>query len=247
MYLKKIHEQKPLIHHLTNFVTIADCAQVTRLVGALPVMAHAPEEVEDMANIASALVLNIGTLTKDFVAAQILAAKKANEKKIPVVLDIVGCGATRMRTEAVQDILGNAKIDCIKGNKAEISVLAGAAAEVRGVEGMSSADNLEELMRQIAAVYGCIVVATGAVDIITDGKRLIHNETGHELMGKIVGTGCMAASLLGCFLAVSKPKEYFDAAAKALEYFGKAGEKAAGHSSDPMSFKICFLDEISRG
>ncbi len=243
-YLHQIREQKPLIHHLTNFVTIADCAQITRSVGALPVMAHAQEEVEEMVQLASALVLNIGTLTPEFVEAQITAAQAANKKGIPVVLDIVGCGATKLRTQAVQDILRRCEVTCIKGNAAEISVLAGANAVVRGVEAESAAENLEELMHQLAAAYQAVIIATGEVDIIVSEKDIRNNKTGHAIMGEVVGTGCMAGSVLGAFLAVAEPKHYLEAAIEAMLFYGKAGEKAGKSAKGALDFKSRFFDAI---
>src|SRR3989339_1221937 len=243
-YLDLIQEKKPLIHHLTNWVTIYDCAQVTRSLGALPVMAHAKEEVPEMVMLASALVLNIGTLTKDFVEAQILAGKAANKKGIPVVLDIVGCGATKMRSEASEQILREVKVSLIKGNYGEISVLAGHDAEVRGVESIGGSDKIDEAVMSLAKSHNAIVVATGKVDIIGDSEKVLKCEEGHEMMGKVVGTGCMAASVLGSFLSVCDKNEHLDAAFSAMMYYGKCGERAASKSEGAMEFKMRFLDEI---
>ena len=135
--LDKVRQEKPLVHHITNWVTIYDCANITRAIGALPVMAHAKEEVEQMASISGALVLNIGTLTVDLVEAMILAGKKANEKKIPVVLDAVGVGATKLRDDKALEIMEKIHVDIIKGNSSEIGRLAGAKSETKGVEAIS--------------------------------------------------------------------------------------------------------------
>jgi len=244
-YVEQIRSKKPLIHHLTNWVTIYDCAQMTRSVGALPVMAHAPEEVEDMVKLASALVLNIGTLTSDFVAAQILAAKGANQKGIPVVLDIVGCGATPFRTEKTKEILDKVKVDIIKGNKGEISALAGVSAEVRGVESIVSADNIDEVSRDLSANFGATIVATGEVDYISDSSETKECAAGHKLMGEVVGTGCMAASVLGCFAAVAEGANYLESSFRALDFYGKAAERAAEGCGGPMDFKLRFFDEVA--
>jgi hydroxyethylthiazole kinase len=132
--LKILREKKPLVHHITNVVTVNDCANITLAIGALPVMAHALEEVEEMVSAADALVLNIGTLTNEQVEAMIKAGKAANRFKVPVILDPVGAGATKLRTQSSKKILEEVKISVIKGNSAEISILAGKGGKIRGVE-----------------------------------------------------------------------------------------------------------------
>jgi len=239
--LKEIREKKPLIHHLTNWVTIYDCAQVVRTIGALPVMAHAPEEAGQMAGIASALVLNIGTLTEELVDAMMLAGEAANRKGIPVILDAVGAGATDMRTTAAKALMTNIKIDILKGNAGEISTLAGVEAEVRGVESIKSGDPVK-VAESLAKTAKCVVVITGKTDIISDGKTTYRIHNGHEMMGKVVGTGCMAASVIASFAAVEK--DYVKAAASALACFGIAGELAAKEAKGPGTFKEAFFDEL---
>ncbi|GAG58704.1 unnamed protein product [marine sediment metagenome] len=149
--LRKIKEQRPLVHHITNWVTIYDCANIVRAIGALPVMAHAIEEVEQMTSISSALVLNIGTLTVDLAESMILAGKKANEKNIPVILDAVGAGATDLRTNKAAEILEKVKISVLKGNSSEIGTIAGAEAETKGVEAISVKGNLVEISKKLAS------------------------------------------------------------------------------------------------
>ena len=241
--LKKIRETKPLIHHITNWVTIYDCAQVVRAIGALPVMAHAREEVADMVKIASALVLNIGTLTTELIDAMLIAGKAANEKNIPIVLDIVGCGATPMRTEACKKLLHETNISILKGNSAEIGSLAGAEAEVRGVEAISVSGNIQEIAKILAKQEKCTVVVTGKEDIITNGERTKICTFGSPKMGEVVGTGCMCASVLGCFAAVES--NYVISSLQALSLFGKAGEYASDVSNGPMSFKHNLMDKLS--
>lgn len=242
-YLKIIREKKPLIHHITNWVTIYDCAQATRAVGALPVMAHAAEEVEEMTGLAGALVLNIGTLTPKLIESMIKAGKQANKKGIPVILDAVGCGATKLRTESTLKILGSVKVDILKGNAGEIGVIAGAVAEVKGVESMGVQGDIKELAKKLAKKYNNCVVVTGKTDIITDGDRLEMCTAGHEMMSKVVGTGCMAASVLGCFAAVDK--DYVQTSLAAMNYYGQAGEKAAKATKRPMEFKMNLMDNLA--
>ncbi|KKH97831.1 hydroxyethylthiazole kinase [Methanosarcina sp. 1.H.T.1A.1] len=240
--LKTIRETKPLIHHITNWVTIYDCANMTRAFGALPVMAHAPEECADMTKISSALVLNIGTLTSEIIDSMLLSAAAANEKKIPVVLDAVGVGATKFRDEMAAKLLGSVHIDIIKGNYSEIAKLAGEKAETKGVEATAINADPEKVAKAFAKAESCIVVMTGKEDIISDGNKTFIVKNGHELMGSIVGTGCMAASIIGSFASVNP--DYCDAAKDALCYFGVAGELAAEKSSGPGSFKVHLYDEV---
>lgn len=242
--LTEVREKKPLVHHLTNWVTIYQCAAVVRAIGALPVMAHAKEEVEEMTGVSSALVLNIGTLTPDFVESMKKAAKKANNSGIPVVLDAVGAGATKLRTDKALELLNETKISIVKGNAAEIGVLAGADATVRGVEAGSMKESAHDVTKTLAKKFGCVAVATGKTDYVSDGKRLLAVENGHTVMGAVVGTGCMAASCIGAFSAVEK--DYVLASAAGLACFEIAGEKAAAHSNGPGSFLSALFDELYR-
>lgn len=162
--LKKIKEQKPLIHHITNWVTIYDCANITRAVGALPVMAHAKEESGDMANIASALVLNIGTLTSELIESMKIAGKAANNKGIPIVLDAVGVGATKLRDDKAFELLDNLKIDIIKGNCSEIAKLAGMEVQTKGVEATKVETDLIKVAKNLANERNATVVITGKED-----------------------------------------------------------------------------------
>lgn len=240
--LKKIKEQKPLIYHITNWVTIYDCANIVRAIGALPVMAHAKEEATDMSKIANALVLNIGTLTNELIESMKIAGKAANEKGIPIVLDAVGVGATKLRDDKALELLNELKIDIIKGNSSEIARLAGEKAETKGVEATKVETNLIELAKKLANERKATVVITGKEDIITNGTDVYICKNGHEMMGKFVGTGCMAASVIASFAAVEK--DYTKAAASALVIFGITGELASRRATGPGSYKESFYDEI---
>lgn len=238
---EKVRNNKPLVHHITNWVTIYDCANMTRAFGALPVMAHAKEEAADMASIASAVVLNIGTLTPELIEAMILAGKSANKKGIPVVLDAVGVGATKLRNDKAAELLNSIKISIIKGNASEIAKLAGENVVTKGVESTKVEGSLVEIARKLADERKSVVVITGKQDIITDGKRVYLVNNGHPMMGCMVGTGCMAASIIGAFAGVEK--DYAKAAAYALSCYGIAGELAAAKSKGPGSFHEHFYDE----
>ncbi len=241
--LEKVRSERPLVHHITNWVTIYDCANVVRAFGALPVMAHAIEESADMARIASALVLNIGTLTPELVASMIAAGCAANEKGIPVVLDAVGVGATRLRDEKAREILDSVKVRIIKGNASEIARLAGMSVVTRGVEATHVDADLAGVASRLAAERSAVVAVTAPVDIVTDGTKTLLVKNGHPMMGSIVGTGCMAGSVIGAFAGVWP--DYARAAASALACFGIAGERAASRSAGPGSFKANFYDEIA--
>ena len=238
----KVRKEKPLVHHLTNYVTIYDCANMTRAFGALPVMAHAKEESGDMAAIASSLVLNIGTLTPELIESMIIAGKSANKKGIPVVLDAVGVGATRLRNESASELLENIRIDVIKGNSSEIAKLAGEDVSTRGVEAGKVEGDMVEVAKRLALARKATVVVTGKEDIVTDGRRVFIVRNGHELMSKVVGTGCMAASVVGAFVAVEK--DFLLACAAALSDYGIAGELAANGAKGPGSFKERLYDEV---
>lgn len=242
--LEKIRAEKPLIHHLTNWVTIYDCANITRTTGALPVMAHAIEESAEMISIASALVLNIGTLTPQLIESMISAGKAANQKGIPIVLDAVGVGATKLRTDSAQKIMQEVKVSIIKGNSAEIGILAGVEAEVKGVEAMGVEGDPVEIAESLARDKEATVVITGKQDIVSDGENTYLINNGHEMMGNIVGTGCMATSVIGSFAAIEK--DYAFAATSALVCYGIAGELAAesGKSNGPGTYKEIFYDEM---
>ncbi|WP_026485735.1 hydroxyethylthiazole kinase [Caldanaerobius polysaccharolyticus] len=242
--LTNLRNKKPLVHHITNTVTINDCANITLAIGALPVMAHALEEVEEMVSAAQALVLNIGTLTKEQVNAMIKAGIVANSLKIPVVLDPVGAGATAMRTDSAKRILEKIKVSVIKGNSSEIAILAGRDGKIRGVEAAYSAEDIVGAAKEMASKYKAVVAITGATDMITDGENVAYVRNGHPMMGTITGTGCMLTSVVGSFCGANK--DSFESTIAAFVSFGLAGELAASSSAvkGPASFKMAFFDEV---
>lgn len=240
--LERVRAQKPVVHHLTNWVTIYDCANIVKVFGASPVMAHAEEEVADMAGIASALVLNIGTLTTDFVDAMKLAAAAANRKGIPVVLDVCGAGATKFRDDKCFEILDETKVDIIKGNSSEIARIAGENVQTKGVDAASVEKNLQEVASGLAKKRNCTVVITGVEDIVADGKRVMLVKNGHSMMANIVGTGCMAASVIGTFAAVEN--DLVEASVAGLVCYEVAAEIAAKEAKGPGSFKERLFDAV---
>ena len=240
--LAAIRERRPLVHQITNYVVMNETANATLALGALPVMAHALQEVEEMASAAAALVLNIGTLSDEWVEAMLAAGRAANRSGAPVVLDPVGAGATTYRTETARRLLGELDVAVVRGNSAEIATLAGQEAEIRGVEAVGSAGG-PGLARQAADTLGCVAAVTGPVDHVSDGERDHSVSNGHELLGTVTGTGCMATAITGCFLAV-RPDDPFEAAAEALVAFGVAGEDAAKQAKGPGSFHVANYDAL---
>ena len=238
--LRELRERRPLVHQITNYVVMNETANATLALGALPVMAHAPQEVEEMAALAGALVLNIGTLSEHWVEAMILAGKATSA---PIVLDPVGAGATRYRTETARRLLSELDVAVVRGNAAEIAILAGREAEIRGVESIGANDAPGEIARQAAKALGTIAAVTGPIDYVSDGERLIAIANGHELMGTVSGTGCMATAITGAFLA-TKPHAPLEAAAEALVAFGVAGEDAAGEAKGPGTFHAALYDAL---
>ena len=239
--LLAIRERKPLVHQITNYVVMNETANATLALGALPVMAHAPQEVEEMAAAAGALVLNIGTLSEPWIHGMLLAGHAANAAGVPIVLDPVGAGATRYRTRTARRLLDELEIAVVRGNAAEIATLAGEEAEIRGVESMAAGG--PELARSAAKALGCVAAVTGPVDHISDGENAYAVANGHELLGKVTGTGCMATAMTGCFLAV-QPKA-LQAAAEALVAFGVAAEDAASDAKGPGTFHAALYDALA--
>ncbi|GER83091.1 MAG: hydroxyethylthiazole kinase [Thermogemmatispora sp.] len=238
-----IRARKPLVHHITNMVVMNDTANVTLAIGALPVMAHAREEVEEMVSLASALVLNIGTLVPEQIEAMLLAGRQANERQIPIVLDPVGAGATRLRTESALRLLRELHITALRGNASEIGALLGVEGETRGVESISLSEERESVAQRAARQFGCCVTITGARDVISDGRRLAYVENGHPLLASITGSGCMATTLVAAFLAVEP--DAWKASIAALVTLGLAGELAAQKAAGPGTFRSHLIDAIA--
>jgi hydroxyethylthiazole kinase len=238
--LRTMREQKPLVHQITNYVVMNETANATLAIGALPVMAHAVEEVEEMVRIASSLVINIGTLSPRWVEAMLLAGRAAT---VPVVLDPVGVGATTYRTETAWQILDEVSVTVLRGNAGEVATLVGAEAEVRGVESIGAGMEPAELAREAARRLGLVASVTGPVDHVSDGERVLAVANGHALLATVTGTGCMSSALTGCFLA-AKPGEPLEAAAEALAAFGVAAEDAAAGAEGPGTFHARLYDAL---
>jgi len=242
--LRRLRERKPLVHQITNYVVMNETANATIALGALPVMAHAREEVEEMVGLAGALVLNIGTLSPPWVEAMLLAGQAANERGIPVVLDPVGAGATRYRTDTVKRILEEVEVAVLRGNQGEVATLVGVQAEVRGVESIEVGGAAAELARAAGRNLSLVASVTGPVDHVSDGDRVLSVSNGHQLLATVTGTGCMSSAITGCFLA-AKPEAPLEAAAEALAAFGVAAEDAAVGAKGPGSFHVALYDALA--
>lgn len=242
--LRRIREHRPLVHQITNYVVMNETANATLALGALPVMAHAPEEVEEMVGLASALVLNIGTLSSHWVDAMLRAGRAATTRGIPIVLDPVGAGATAFRTETAKRILDEVDVTVLRGNAGEVATLVGVAAEVRGVESIGAAEDAAELARRAGEMLGLVASVTGAVDHVSDGRTVLSVSNGDAMLATVTGTGCMSSALTGCFLA-AKPDSPLEAAAEALAAFGVAGEDAAREAKGPGSFHVGLYDALA--
>lgn len=241
--LTAIRAGHPLVHQITNYVVMNETANITLALGASPVMAHALDEVEEMVAMAGALVLNIGTLSPEWVEAMVRAGRAANRGGTPVVLDPVGVGATRMRTAAARRILAEVAVAIVRGNAAEVSALVGEAAEIRGVNSVSAGDP-RRLALTAADALGCTVAVTGPVDHIAGQRGGTAVSNGVALLGQVTGTGCMATALCGCFAAVN-PEDPLRAATEALAAYGVAAEHAAVGARGPGSFHVNLYDAVA--
>jgi hydroxyethylthiazole kinase len=242
--LSRVRANGPLIHHITNFVVMNDTANLTLALGALPVMAHAKEEVAEMVGAAGALVLNPGTLSPDWVEAMLIAGRRANELGIPVVYDPVGVGATAYRNESASRILKGLRVAVMRGNSGDIGSLAGAGGLVKGVESVEGVRDPAGVAAALARRESCVVAITGKRDVLSDGERSLGVDNGHEMMKIVTGTGCMSTAMVAAFCAVEGDR--LVAAAAALACYGIAGQEAARRSKGPGSFRAELLDAVYR-
>jgi hydroxyethylthiazole kinase len=240
--LEKVRIVSPLVHHITNWVTISDCAAIVKVFGGSPVMAHAPEEAADMAAIANAVVINIGTLNNATVEAMKQAVFSANKKNIPVVLDAVGAGSTKYRNDKIKELL-QYRIAVIKGNASEIASVAGINVFTKGVDSGNVSGDMVKIAKSLSNETESVIVVTGAQDICTNGANVFRVKNGTPLLGKIVGTGCMAGSVIATFCAVEK--DYLFASAAGLVCYEIAAENADRTSEGPGTFKMKLFDKIS--
>ncbi len=241
--LKKLRTEQPLIHCITNIVVANFQANGLLALGASPVMADAIEEAADIAAVSSATILNIGTLKRDTVEAIILAGNSAVKNGSPVVLDPVGAGATSFRKGSVQRILKEVDVTLIRCNAGELATIAGVDWQVKGVDAGEGDADIEEIAKEMARAHNCLVAVSGRVDIVTDGHEIIKITGGHPLMTRVTGVGCLLSSIVGAFLAVGHENQ-LEAVATALNFYKRAGEKAAELADGPGDFVAHFLNGL---
>lgn len=221
----QVRTQKPLVHHMTNVVTVNDCANATLAIGASPVMATSIKEVEAMVSLANALVINIGTIQTEGFESMLVAGKAANAKGVPIVFDPVGVGATPFRNDKARQLLAEVDVAIIRGNASEIGALIDEDIQTRGVDaGEMTRIDWGQLAQQVAEHYHTVVVISGPEDHVSDGMRTVTVQNGDEWLLHITGTGCMSTSLIASFAGVSA--SMFDAAVAGISAMGIAGEIA---------------------
>ncbi|RKQ33246.1 hydroxyethylthiazole kinase [Oceanobacillus halophilus] len=242
--IEKVRENTPLIHHLTNQVVMNFTANGLLSFGAAPVMAKAEEEAADMASTADGVLLNIGTLTPNELKAMISAGKAANQKDIPVVLDPVGVAATSFRADAVKQLLNKVRPTVIKGNAGELAHLIDIPWKTKGVDSVGDG-NIEEITRQVARTYQTTAILTGKTDVICTSETTIVNKTGHPILAKVTGAGCLLGSLLAACLTTDDSIE--EQALTAVQFYGLAAEYAASYEDVQASgtFIPHFIDALS--
>ena len=242
--LNKVRKTNPLIHHLTNQVVMNFTANGLLSFGGSPIMAKAEEEAYHMASISSGVLINIGTLSAADLQAMIIAGKAANERSIPVVLDPVGVAATPFRTAAVNQLLKEIHFTAIKGNAGEMAHLVQIPWETKGVESLGNG-NMEEIAYQVAKTYETTAVITGEVDVICSDDTMLENHTGHPLLTKITGAGCLLGSILTACLTTDDPIEH--KTLTAVNFYGLAAQYAISHpdQSGSGTFLPRFIDALS--
>lgn len=238
--VEAIRKQAPIIHNITNYVVMNNTANALLAIGASPVMAHAEEEVAEMVHIASALVINIGTLSEPWVRGMFKAFSSAAEMGVPVIIDPVGAGATPYRTRTIRELIHAGEPTIIRGNASEILALTEDKLKTKGVDSTVGSNEAIDAAQNISRDRKCVVCVSGAVDYVVDNAKIVKIMNGHPMMTKVTGLGCTASVLCGAFAAVEKIP--FAAAAKAMAVMGIAGEMAAEQSAGPGSLQMHFLD-----
>lgn len=245
--LSPLRHRSPLVHNITNYVVMNQTANALLAVGASPVMAHAIEEVEEMAGMAGALVLNIGTLSDHWIEAMVRAGHVAARRGIPIVLDPVGCGATAYRTATARLLMERTPPAIVRGNASEILALAGGTGATKGVDSTQSTDAVLEAAAALARLRHCVVSMSGATDVIVDDTRVVHVDNGDPIMAKVTGMGCTATAITGAFAAAAHAEgaSMLEAAVDAMVLVGVCGEQAAATAAGPGSFVPHFLDAVA--
>lgn len=254
--LEAVRTNVPLVHCITNYVTVHDVANVLIACGGSPIMSDEPLDVEDITSICGALDVNIGTLNTRSIEAMALASARAEQLGHPIVLDPVGAGASALRTRTAANLLEQRSISCIRGNMSEVKALALGTATTRGVDvapdDAVTYDNLDAtvaFVRSFSAATGSIVAVSGAIDLVSDAERTYVISNGHRMMGGITGSGCMLTAVVAAYIA-SNPACRLDAAAAAFAMFGLAGKLAADRALEEgrgnATYSNYLIDEVCR-
>ncbi len=251
--LDNVRKSSPLIHNITNYVTVNDCANILLACGASPIMADDEEEASEITSICSGLNINIGTLNKRTIGSMLIAGKKANQLGHPVVLDPVGAGASKLRTGTAVKLLEEIKFSVIRGNISEIKTLALGSGTTKGVDAdvadQVTEENLDEVVsfvKAFAEKTGAVVAVTGAIDIVADAKKAYCIRNGNPMMSSITGTGCQLSALTAAFITAN-PDHVLEAAAAAVSAMGYAGQLAYRRMTEPdgnASYRNYIIDAI---
>ncbi|CDF57420.1 hydroxyethylthiazole kinase [Thermobrachium celere] len=241
--LELVRKVNPLVHHITNYVSVNDCANITLTIGASPVMSDEIDDVGDLIKISNALVLNIGTLNKRTIEAMFYVGKEANKLGIPIVFDPVGTGATKLRTEIAMKIIDEIDISVLRGNMSEIKSLIGLSSSTKGVDSTEKMEGAEEISKLASKKFNCVVGISGEVDVISDGERIYKVLNGHSILTKVTGTGCMVTSLIGSFLGAGCNP--LTSCVSGYVVMGICGEEVFKKSGNNIgTFKVKLYDEI---
>ena len=253
--LENVRKTTPLVHNITNYVTVNDCANILLACGGSPIMADDEAEVEDITSICGGLNINIGTLNARTIPGMYKAGKKANELGHPVVLDPVGAGASKLRTETALGLVKEIKFSVIRGNISEIKTLAFGAGTTKGVDAdvadrvtEENLDKTVEFVKKYAAETGAVVAVTGAIDIVADKERAFCIYNGHPMMGSITGTGCQLSAMTAAYVTAN-PENKLEAVAAAVCAMGLCGEKALERLTEldgNSSYRNYIIDAIYR-
>lgn len=251
--LENVKNTAPLIHNITNYVTVNDCANILLACGGSPIMADDIDEASDMTSICGGLNINIGTLNKNTICSMLSAGKKANELSHPVVLDPVGAGATKLRTETANMLIEEVQFSVIRGNISEIKALALNTDTTKGVDAdiadrvtEENIDKTIDFVKKFAEKTNAVIAVTGAIDIVTDGKKAYCIRNGHPMMSNVTGTGCQLSSMLAAYITANR-ECILDAAAAAVCAMGICGEKAYGRMGDGdgnISYRNYIIDAV---
>jgi hydroxyethylthiazole kinase len=257
-YIEQIRDKKPIVHCITNYVTVQDCANSLIASGGAPIMADDKKEVEEIVSIASALVINIGTLNQRTIESMLLAGKKANALGIPVILDPVGTGASKLRTDTTTMLLDEIQFAVIKGNISEMKTILEGQGTTKGVDAdekdlsyvSSNKEQLLHMAKQISQRTKAVITITGKSDLVTDETTSFFLHNGDPMMGSITGSGCMLAAIIGLYCGGCSQEDYAPASAFATALFSICGQTAAAKTKAEKrgigSFRTYFIDELSK-